>query len=398
MRDALANAAIRRILAAAAVSQIGDWAARLAIAFVVLDKTGLASGVGVAGALFFLPWLGPGQLLAGFGDRMDRVRLLVACELSRALLYGLIALGAGAMPVWLLLAAVAVVAVIDPVWEANRAALIVDVTTEEEYPSAIKIVTSVNQASTLIGWAAGGFLVAWVGTGAALGVNAATFVVSALFIGAISAHSQSERVRKAGSFGAAREFLARDVLSRIAVMTTIGLTIAAMAIETQAPVYARAIGLPDRWIGVLIAMVPAVTVVAVLLLPTTRTDGPLLVFGFSMAGLAAVVAAASFIGSSTRGLPFLGYGAIGAMFASSTLANIVVGRRLPSANRAAVFSVIQGAVFLSLSAGALVGGPLSDLAGARPANVIFAFAGAVVCFGGAVVAAGVGRPRSVVAP
>lgn len=384
MREALRNPAVRRILAAAAVSQVGDWAARLAIAFVVLDRTGLAAGVGVAGALFFLPWLGPGQLLAGMGDRLDRVRLLTLCEVSRAVLFGVIALSASTVPVWLLLGSVAVVALIDPVWEANRAALIVDVTTSEEYSPALKMVMSTGQAATLVGWAVGGFLVAGVGTGGALGLNAASFALSAILIGGVRSPGNSVRSRRTGSFSAARAFLAADRLSAIAVVTTVGFTVAAMAVEVQAPVYGRAIGLADRWIGVMIALVPAVTMVGVLLVPTGLADRRLLRWGFAVAGGAGLASAAAFASSHVVGMAFVAYAMLGAVFASSTLANIVVGRRLPVTNRAAIFAVVQGSVFVALSAGSILGGPVSDLVGAETTNVLFTLGAAACCLGGSI--------------
>ncbi len=384
MKEALANPAIRRILAAAAVSQIGDWAARLAVAFVVLDETGLASGVSVVGALFFLPWLGPGQYLASWGDRLPRVQLLVSCEVLRALLYVLIALAASSAPIWVLLAGVAVVATIDPVWEANRAALLVDVTTKDEYGPAQKMSQTVNQSATLVGWGIGGLLVAGVGTAGTLWINAATFAVSGLLVAGIAGPTQSDRVRRSGSLRAAVGFLRNDRISMIALATTIGLTVPGMAIETQAPVFGRYIGLADQWIGVLAAMVPAVTIVGVLSIPDQWADRRLLSGGFLVAGAAGLVASVSFAVGTHPLAAFAGYAAVGAAFASSSAANIVVGRRLPAEDRASVFAVIQTVVFGALSVGAIVGGPISDVIGPRPANIGLSLVAGTVCFSGLV--------------
>ncbi len=394
MRDALRNSAIRRILAAAAVSQVGDWAARLAIAFIVLDETGLASGVGVAGALFFLPWLGPGQYLASFGDQMDRVRLLFGCEVARAGLYGLVALGVGKIPVWLLLGAIAVIAVIDPVWESNRSALIVDVTTEDEYPNAVKVIHTANQTATLVGWAIGGFLIAWLGAGGTLGINALTFLVSALLIGGVSASGQAARGKRSGSFAAARAYLIRDRLSAIALLVAAALTIAGMAIETQAPVFGRSVGLSEGWIGIMIATIPLFTVITVVLAPTKPGDSVLLTIGFGAAGIGGVVAAVAFASGGADLRSFIGYGGVGVGFGASMVANIVFGRRLPDTDRAAIFSVVQGVIFISLSSGALLGGFVSDVIGIREANVIFAITVASVGFVGAASTFGHGKRTS----
>lgn len=377
-----ANPAIRKLTAAALVSQLGDWAARLALAFVVFDATGLASAVGVVGALFFLPWLGPGQWLAKFGDQMDRVQLLVLCEVARAVLFLALAVLANNVSVAVLLGGVALVAVIDPVWESNRSALIVEITSAEEYASSVKLVTSVNQTAQLLGFGFGGILVATAGTSGALAINAASFAVSALLVATIGfGHSHAAvdaNTPQTGALTAAREFLSQDNVSRIALIGTVAVLVPTVGFETQAPVYGEAIGLSKPAIGVMAALLPGATIVALLGLRTDGQDTTVMSRAFAISGLAAA-AAAVLIGATHQIGPAWGaYALMGVPFAATAIANIVVGRRITASQRAAIFSVLQGAVFMALSAGALAGGVVLDLFGARPGNSALAALAAVL--------------------
>ncbi len=73
--------------------ELGDWAARLALAVLVYDETGSATAAGLVTAVGLLAWVGPGQLLSSLADRMSRRTVLVACDLVRAPAFGLAAVG-----------------------------------------------------------------------------------------------------------------------------------------------------------------------------------------------------------------------------------------------------------------------------------------------------------------
>ena len=77
----------RLIWSASIASQLGDWAARLALALLVLERGGGATTVGVIGALFVVPWLGPGQLLTAWSARFGRRVVLIACDSFRGVAF-----------------------------------------------------------------------------------------------------------------------------------------------------------------------------------------------------------------------------------------------------------------------------------------------------------------------
>jgi predicted MFS family arabinose efflux permease len=161
-------------------SMLGDQFARVALSVLVFDQT--RSGLATASvyALTFLPALVGGVLLGPLADRLPRRALLVAGDLIRAALLATMATVSLPIPV---LAALLVVAVLmGTPWKAAQSALVVDILPTQDYPMGLGLRSATSQAAQLGGFAIGGITVAAVGAHAALGVDAATFMISAVVI------------------------------------------------------------------------------------------------------------------------------------------------------------------------------------------------------------------------
>ena len=116
----LSNPSYRRVWLARLISEFGDWAARLALGLLVLERTGSAGLSGAIIGMTFLPWLGLGQFLATFGDRFERRTVMIAADIARAATYLVIALISA--PVWLYFPLAFVAAAFDaPFREIGRA-------------------------------------------------------------------------------------------------------------------------------------------------------------------------------------------------------------------------------------------------------------------------------------
>ena len=114
-------------------------------------------------------------------------------------------------------------------------------------------------------------------------------------------------------------------------------------------------------IGLLSAVTPAATLVAVAAVRTSGDDRSLLRRGLAIAGLAAAGASLlAFAGVGGIGA-FVTFFLVGVIFGFVTWTNVVVGRRIPEDNRVGIFSILQSGVFLGLSLGALGGGVVSEL-------------------------------------
>jgi MFS family permease len=81
------------------VSVAGDQFARLGLSVLVFGRTGSAAWAAATYALTFLPALVGGVLLGRLADRRPRRRVMLACDLARAVLVALMALPGTPLPV-----------------------------------------------------------------------------------------------------------------------------------------------------------------------------------------------------------------------------------------------------------------------------------------------------------
>ncbi|HZB47907.1 MAG TPA: MFS transporter, partial [Mycobacteriales bacterium] len=177
----LADREFATLWLAYALSLAGDQLARVALAVLVFDATGSAAATALAYAVTFLPWLVGGPLLAGLGDRYPRRTVLVACDALAAGLLAVMALPAvGPLALGALLFLVVTLAA---PFTAARSALVRDLFPDDERYAAAAALSAVTiQLAQVAGFAAGGVLVAALGTRQALLVDAVTFAVSAVLI------------------------------------------------------------------------------------------------------------------------------------------------------------------------------------------------------------------------
>ncbi len=74
----------RRLWSADMISLLGDWAARLALAVVVYDRTGSAAWAAAVTAVSLAGFVGLGQALATLADRYGRIAVMIVADLVRA--------------------------------------------------------------------------------------------------------------------------------------------------------------------------------------------------------------------------------------------------------------------------------------------------------------------------
>src|SRR3954447_8506563 len=80
----------RRLLAALAASQLGDWLYNVALLELVFARTHSASWVAATTAARVLPIIVLGPLGGVVADRFDRRRVMIASDLARGALMGLL--------------------------------------------------------------------------------------------------------------------------------------------------------------------------------------------------------------------------------------------------------------------------------------------------------------------
>ncbi len=350
----------RLIWVAGLVSQLGDWSARLALALLVLERTGSAAVVGFVGVLFVLPWLGIGQLLTAWSSQYGRRVVLMSCDTVRALAF--LVIGTIDMGIVPLLAIVGVAALADPVFEATKSAFVTEIVPKDSYAEAIQVTHAATQAAALVGYAAGGVMVGFLGAEFTLSLNGLTFVASTLLFGFVSRTGRPEADKDSRpSLKAGAAFLRSDPIVAVSFLATLLTVATAMSVESQVAVYGKVVaGLEDQALGFLSAMTPAASLLALLALKTKGDDVATLRRGLVIASAAAAAAGVLLFLGVGGPLAFAAFALVGVVFSFVAITNIVVGRRLPDANRVSIFSILQSAIYGGFSLGALLGGLVSD--------------------------------------
>lgn len=170
----------RALLISDGMSTLGDQVARIAVALLVLERSGSPFAASATYACSYLTWLVGGPLLSALPDRYPRRRIMVLCDVARMALVA--ALAVPGLSLWVVFALLIVVGLLSPPAEAARSALLADVLEGERYVVANALSNAVGQAGQVGGFITGGALVALVGVEVALLLDAATFALSGLLL------------------------------------------------------------------------------------------------------------------------------------------------------------------------------------------------------------------------
>ena len=167
-------------LAAQTLSVAGDSFALIAVPLLVLRATGSVAQMGlltgVAGAAAVVAGIFAGIL----ADRLDRWNLMAACDVSRMILYGLIPLAWAFHPqVWLLYVILPVCAAIGMVFQVGYVTVVPALSGPARLTEANGLLYAAQSAAGVAGPLLAGLVSALLGPAGAIGVDAASFAVSA---------------------------------------------------------------------------------------------------------------------------------------------------------------------------------------------------------------------------
>lgn len=184
----LAERQFRLLFAGRTVSLFGNAIAGIALAFAVLDLTGSKSDLGFVLAARAVPQVL--FLLVGgiWADRLQRNHVMVASNLlsgaSQAMLAALLLTGSAQL--WMLIALAAANGVSSAFFFPASTGIVPQTVPASMLQSANALLRLGLNASYIVGAAIGGVLVAATSPGAAMAVDAATFLLGALLIGLMS--------------------------------------------------------------------------------------------------------------------------------------------------------------------------------------------------------------------
>jgi MFS family permease len=189
--------AFRLLFGARAISYVGTYLAPIAVAFAILDNGGGATAIGLS----FAAWtLGQVAMLAFggvVGDRIPRRLVMVGSDVASTAVRSTmgVLLVTGHAQVWELIALQAVGGAAVAFYSPASYGLVREVVPEEELQQANALLGIARYAAFPLGAAIGGPIVAFIGSGTALLVDAGTYATSALLLSQISVES----IAKAGA-------------------------------------------------------------------------------------------------------------------------------------------------------------------------------------------------------
>ncbi|WP_240656582.1 MFS transporter [Streptomyces sp. V2] len=168
------------------LSVLGDSFALIALPLLVLEATGSIASMGLltaaGGAALVLSAVFAGAVV----DRVDRRKLLIACDLARMVLYGVIPLVWLAGPqVWLLYAVLPVCEAIGMFFAVGYVTVVRGLVGTGRLTEANGRLNATAAAAGVLGPLGAGAVAAWTGPAAAVGVDAASFGVSAACLMAV---------------------------------------------------------------------------------------------------------------------------------------------------------------------------------------------------------------------
>jgi MFS family permease len=219
----------RRYFAGQAVSISGNWMQIVAEMWLIVQLTGSGAAVGITAGLQFLPML----LFGGWGgvlaDRLDKRTLLTVTQFLMALpALALFALTMnGHVEAWVVFALVLTRGVITAIDNPARQSFVAEMVGPDRVVNAVALNSVVVHTARILGPAAAGALIAFLGVSACFAINAATFGVMlvALRLMNPAALYRTERAPRArGQLRSAVDYVRRTPSLRIplAMMVLVG--------------------------------------------------------------------------------------------------------------------------------------------------------------------------------
>ncbi len=179
-REVFALGEFRALWSAQVLSYAGDQFAQVAIAILVYGRTHSAFLTALAYALTYLPPIAGGPLLSGLADLFPRRRVMIACDVLRVGTVGLMAIPR--MPFAALCALLFCTVLTGVPFSSARIAMLPDVLPGDKFVLGSAIGNITYQASQILGFVAGAAVVALLDPYRTLGIDAATFGISALIV------------------------------------------------------------------------------------------------------------------------------------------------------------------------------------------------------------------------
>ncbi|MFI6484931.1 MFS transporter [Nonomuraea sp. NPDC050663] len=365
------------------LSLLGDQLAQVALAVLIYERTRSPLATAAVYALTYLPQIVGGPFLAGLADRFARRRIMIACDLLRGLLVAVMAVPG--MPLWTMCVLVFFVVLLSAPFSAARAALLPEILEGDRYVVGSALQNMTNQAMQMLGFAAGGALIASLGPYKALALDAATFLFSALIImsgvrrrPAASQGSSKPSMWRMTRAGASLVFGDRQLRTLVMFAWLCGFYVLPEGIAVP-----YAISLADETLPV-----PVVTGLLMAAMPTGTVLGAFLFSRFvspsgrlrSM-GWMAMLSCAPLIGCAMHPpleVVLILWVLSGVGGAYQLAANAAFVQCVPAERRGQAFGLVQSGLMAAQGVGILIGGLAAERLGPEPVVALAGVSGLTV--------------------
>ncbi|MGW6851977.1 MFS transporter [Streptomyces virginiae] len=186
-----------------ALSVLGGSVSMLALPLLVLHATGSLVQMGLVTVVSSATSIGAGVFAGYVVDRLDRRRLMIVCDLARAVLFGAVPLvwWVAGPQIWLLYVLTALAAVLRTLFDVAYVTAVPHLVRTQDLTAANGRLMGTFALGSLLGPVVAGFLTAGVGADWALALDGATFLVSAASLGRLrfTARPAGDEPDKAGA-------------------------------------------------------------------------------------------------------------------------------------------------------------------------------------------------------
>ncbi|WHM40434.1 MFS transporter [Streptomyces sp. BPTC-684] len=205
--------------AAQTLSVVGDSFALIALPLLVLHATGSVAQMGLltgaAGAAAVVAGVFAGVVV----DRLDRRKLLIACDLARLVLYALIPLVWAFGPqVWLLYVVLPLAEAVGMLFSVTYVTVVRALVPGDRITEANGRLNATAAAAGVVGPLLAGLVAAWVGPAAAVAVDAVSFGVSAACLSFVRFKGRAEPSGDATGQGQWRESMGKEFAAGVSFL------------------------------------------------------------------------------------------------------------------------------------------------------------------------------------
>jgi MFS family permease len=378
-REVFAVGEFRALWSAQVLSYTGDQFAQVAIAILVYHRTHSAFLTALAYALTYLPPIAGGPLLSGLADLFPRRRVMIACDALRVGTVGLMAIPG--MPFAALCMLLFCTVLAGAPYSSARTALLPDVLPGEKFVLGSAVGNITYQASQILGFVAGAAVVAVLDPYRTLGIDAATFGISALIVVAgvkVRPSPAREGAVRPSLWAVSADGIRIILGNRLLLTLLLFGWLAGFYIvpEGLAAPYAHSLHGGTWTVGLLMSAMPLGMVVGAFLLGKLAAPSARI----KMMGWLAVLSCAPLVGSAWNPplwAVLLLWALAGAGGAYQLAAAAAFVQALHPSTRARAFGLAQSGLYAVQGLGIMAGGAAAQAIGAPLAVAVAGFAGLI---------------------